>query len=80
MVENPTRLQQVRARRLEQRRKALSAAADSALTRELVVWMALRERLERDPKEGEEITPEDERRAAQIVAAFGLGVGQSQSH
>jgi hypothetical protein len=71
----PTRFQLVRWRRLQQRRKVLSRAADMALTRELALWMALRERLNRDPREDDQITAEDQRRASQIVSAFGLRTG-----
>jgi hypothetical protein len=62
----PTRFQLVRWR------KVLSRAADVAQTRELALWMVLRERVERDPQEDDQITAEDELRASQIVCAFGL--------
>jgi hypothetical protein len=34
--------------------------------------MALKERLDQEPREDDEITSEDERRASQIVSAFWL--------
>jgi hypothetical protein len=57
---------------MQRRRKALSQAADAALTKQLAVWMALKERLDRERREDDEITSEDERRASQIVSAFWL--------
>jgi hypothetical protein len=68
----PNSSQLKRVRDLQRRRKAHSKAADAALTKELAVWMALKERLDREPREDDEITSEDERRASQIVSAFWL--------
>jgi hypothetical protein len=68
----PNSSQRKRARDLQRRRKALSQAADAALTKKLAVWMALKERLDRERREDDEITSEYERRASQIVSAFWL--------
>jgi hypothetical protein len=71
----PNASQLKRAKDLQHRRKALSQAADAALTKELALWLALKERLRREPREDDEITSEDERRASQIVSAFWLEAG-----
>jgi hypothetical protein len=58
---------------IEQTRgRSLRHLRDAALTKELAVWMALKERLDQEPREDDEITSEDERRASQIVSAFWL--------
>jgi hypothetical protein len=36
------------------------------------VWMTLKKRLDREPREDDEITSEDERRASQIKSTFWL--------
>jgi hypothetical protein len=53
----PNSSQRKRARDLQRRRKALSQAADAALTKELAVWMALKERLDREPREATKLHP-----------------------
>ena len=50
----------------------LVAVTETLLREEEALWQALEERLGRKPIDGDAVTAEDERRAAQIVEGFGL--------
>jgi len=65
----------IRARDLRSRSKALGRTIDRLLCEEMAVELAFRERTGRNIKDGDEITPEDERRSAQIIAGFRLDDG-----
>jgi hypothetical protein len=61
----------LRARNLRKRLRAQSSTIDRLLLTELGTEVAFRERLGRDPVEGDIITPEDDARAAKFVAMMG---------
>jgi hypothetical protein len=71
----PTRALLLRARDLRKRVKAQGSTIERLIAIETATVIALRERLGREPVEGEEITERDEARAEEIVTSLQSPVG-----
>jgi hypothetical protein len=68
----PSKAAMKRARELRERTRALGTELENLLLEEMAVEMALRQRLGRNPVDGDDITPADELAAQQILAGFRL--------
>jgi hypothetical protein len=71
-VLRPNKAVMKRARELRERAKALGEVMENLLLHEMAVEIALRQRLGRNPVDGDLITPADEQAAQQILAGFRL--------
>jgi hypothetical protein len=68
----PTKDDERRIRGLRQDSAALLHVTEALLREQAAIELAIRERLGRDAVDGDDITADDERRAAQIVEGWGL--------
>lgn len=68
----PSKAVMRRARELRERTKALGAVAENLLLQEMAVEMAVRQRLGRNPVDGDDVLPQDELAAQLILAGFQL--------
>jgi hypothetical protein len=59
---------------LRARLRPLCERLETAIVHEESLWLAVGERLGREAKDGDAITPQDDLRAAEIVADFWQGI------
>ena len=68
----PSKAAMKQARALRERAKALGSVAENLLLQEMAVEIALRRRLGRHPVDGDDVLPQDELAAQQILAGLRL--------